>query len=70
MSSNPILNETKQKQEVTMTDLYKAMYCGLFNAITDALNALEQEDPKTAREVLIHAQQQAEELYIEAEDIM
>jgi hypothetical protein len=53
-----------------MTDLYKAMYCGLFNAITDALNALEQEDPKTAREVLIHAQQQAEELYIEAEDIM
>jgi hypothetical protein len=45
------------------------MYCGLFNAITDALNALEQEDPKTAREVLIHAQQQAEELYIEAEDV-
>jgi hypothetical protein len=45
------------------------MYFGLFNAITDALNALEQDDSKTAREVLIHAQQQAEELYIEAEDV-
>jgi hypothetical protein len=44
------------------------MYCGLFNAITDALNALELEDPQTDQEVLIYAQQQAEDLYIEAEE--
>jgi hypothetical protein len=48
-------------------NLYQSMYYGLFNAITDALNALEQEDPETAREVLILAQQKAEALYIEAE---
>jgi hypothetical protein len=49
-------------------DLYKTMYLGLFNAVTDALNALEQEDSPTAREVLILAQQRAEEAYIEAEE--
>jgi hypothetical protein len=51
-----------------MNNVYQTMYYGLFNAITDALNALEQEDLKTAQEVLILAQQHAEELYIEAED--
>ena len=35
----------------------------LFNAITDALAALEQ-----ARDILIAAQQTAEEIYIEAAD--
>ena len=38
-------------------------YCVLFNAITDALNALER-----VRELLMSAQQEAEELYIEGED--
>lgn len=38
-------------------------YCVLFNAITDALNALDR-----VRELLMSAQQEAEELYIEGED--
>jgi hypothetical protein len=44
--------------------LYKTMYYKLFNAITDALKALEQDNTETVREVLITAQQTAEELYI------
>jgi hypothetical protein len=54
--------------EVTIMNVYRNMYYKLFNAITDALNALEQDDTETAREVLITAQQTAEELYIEAND--
>lgn len=38
-------------------------YCVLFNAITDALNALER-----VRELLVSAQQEAEELVIKGED--
>ena len=38
-------------------------YCVLFNAITDAINALDR-----VRELLMSAQQEAEELYIEGED--
>ena len=38
-------------------------YYVLFNAITDALNALDR-----VRELLMSAQQEAEELYIEGED--
>lgn len=38
-------------------------YCVLFNAVTDALNALDR-----VRELLVSAQQEAEELYIEGED--
>lgn len=41
----------------------KKEYCVLFNAITDALNALDR-----VRELLMSAQQEAEELYIEGED--
>jgi phosphate uptake regulator len=54
--------------EVTIMNVYKNMYYKIFNAITDALKALEQDDTETAREVLITAQQTAEELYIEASD--
>ena len=38
-------------------------YCVLFNAITDALNALDR-----VRELLMSAQQEAEELYLMGED--
>ena len=38
-------------------------YCVLFNAITDALNALER-----VKELLVSAQQEAEELVIKGED--
>lgn len=38
-------------------------YCILFNAVTDAINALDR-----VMELLMSAQQEAEELYIEGED--
>jgi len=44
-------------------DAIKKEYALLFNAITDAENTLEQ-----LRDRLISAQQQAEELFLSAED--
>ena len=47
-----------------MADYWK-MYCILFNAITDALVALESRNPGKAAALLKIAQQTGEELYIE-----
>ncbi len=47
---------------------YQKMYTTLFNAITGALEQLKQQNIGSAREMLIAAQQQAEELYMEAAD--
>ena len=44
---------------------YEKLYHLLFNAITDALRKIETGDAETARFLLVRAQQQAEELYIE-----
>ena len=46
---------------------YEKMYHLLFNAITDALEQLEQQNFGSAKDLLIAAQQQAEEIYITAE---
>ena len=46
---------------------YKKMYLLLFNAITDALEQMEQQNYGTAKDLLIAAQQPAEEIYITAE---
>ena len=46
---------------------YEKMYHLLFNAITDALEQLEQQNYGSAKDLLIAAQQQAEEIYITAE---
>ena len=46
---------------------YKKMYLLLFNAITDALENLADNNYGAARDLLIAAQQQTEELYINAE---
>lgn len=43
---------------------YQALYILLFNAATDAIQALEAQNPGQARDILIRAQQEAEELYI------
>ena len=43
---------------------YKELYFHLFNAITDALRALEAQNIGTAKELLIHAQQNTEEMYL------
>lgn len=50
--------------EVLRTIPYQKMYTTLFNAITDALNLLEDGDLWDARAVLRRAQQATEELYI------
>lgn len=47
---------------------YKKMYCILFNAITDALKQMEQQNFGKAKELLVCAQLACEELYVSAED--
>ena len=47
---------------------YQEMYYILFNAITDAINQMEDNKFCKALEILILAQQKTEEMYITAED--
>ena len=47
---------------------YKSLYFQLFNVISDAMDALHNADYGTAEQLLIRAQQEAEEIYINAED--
>jgi len=47
---------------------YQKAYYLLFNAITDALAAMEQQNFGQARQLLISAQQQAEEIFLEEEE--
>ncbi|MBQ9249172.1 MAG: hypothetical protein IJ179_02270 [Oscillospiraceae bacterium] len=44
---------------------YKKMYFHLFNAITDALKKLDEQDIPQAQSILIAAQQWGEDYYIE-----
>lgn len=46
---------------------YQKAYYLLFNAITDALEALEQQNFGQAKQELIAAQQRAEEIFLENE---
>lgn len=46
---------------------YQKLYALLFNAVTDAVEALERQNYGTARDTLIAAQQHAEEMYIETD---
>ena len=48
--------------------IYKKAYFLLFNAITDALEQLVQEQPAQAQQALIAAQQNAEELIISSDE--
>jgi len=48
-------------------DDYKKPYLTLFNAVTDALDELERQNLGRTREILVRAQQAAEEAYIEEE---
>lgn len=52
---------------VIMVD-YKLLYSILFNAMTDALDEMEQQNYGRAREDLIAAQQKVEDIYIHSED--
>ena len=46
---------------------YQRLYTMLFNSITDAIELIEELDVKAARDLLIAAQQKAEDEYIETE---
>jgi len=43
-------------------------YTSLFNAVTDAIRAIEQQNYGTAKDILINALQESEELYLEQEE--
>ena len=51
-------------------DFYRKSYHTLFNAITDALRAMEDQNFGLARSILIRSQQSCEDRYLEerAED--
>lgn len=42
-------------------------YTTLFNAVTDAIAALDRQDFGQARDILVHSQEAAENAYIQAE---
>ena len=48
--------------------MYQKMYLTLFNAVTDALAALEAQNIGQAKDLLVTAQQACEELYLDAEE--
>ncbi len=47
---------------------YKKMYLHLFNAMTDALRAWEENDPARVVQILVAAQQWGEDAYLEIPD--
>jgi len=47
---------------------YQKLYAMMFNAATDALRALEQLNVGDAKEILLSAQQRAEEAYLEDDE--
>ena len=44
---------------------YKKLYFHLFNTLTDAIESMERGDVFAARDRLIRAQQEAEEMYMD-----
>ena len=49
-----------------MEEIYRELYFHLFNQITDALCAMEAQNYGAAKDILIRAQQDAEERYLSA----
>jgi len=47
---------------------YKKLYFHLFNAVSDALQAIEQQNYGQASAILIAAQQETEEMYMDEEE--
>lgn len=45
-------------------EIYKQLYHKLFNAMTDAITAIDQKNYGLAEEIMKKAQQDAEELYL------
>lgn len=44
---------------------YKKLYVFLFNKLTDAVKAIDDGDIYAARSIMVKAQQDAEDMYIE-----
>ena len=49
-------------------EIYKKMYYRLFNGVTDALLAMQQQNFGMAAQLLRDAQSACEELFLDAED--
>ena len=49
-------------------ELYQAMYLHLFHRVTDALERLERGDAEGTRDLPVSAQQEAEDIFMEAEE--
>lgn len=47
---------------------YERLYHLVFNRVTDALRELERGRAEAAKELLVSAQQEAENLYVEAQE--
>ena len=48
---------------------YKKLYFHLFNSVTDAIESITNGDSFAARDILIRAQQEAEEAYLAVETL-
>ena len=53
--------------EVISLPNFEKLYFHLFGAMADAVEAMEKKEYEKAKEILISAQQKAEEEYIDAE---
>lgn len=51
-----------------MNEIYKEIYLNLFNRVTDAIREIELLNFGAAREILIRAQQNAEEKYLNSKE--
>ena len=49
-------------------EIYKKMYYRLFNGVTDALEAMEQQNFGTAAQLLRDTQSECEEMFLDAEE--
>ena len=54
--------------ETEVVLMYQKMYYQLFNALTDALQAMEEQNYGIAREIMKKAQQAAEEMFLEGDE--
>ena len=63
-----MLQKCSTEREAINIEDFPKYYTRLFNGITDALEALEQQNYIKAQDILIKAQQDAEEMYLEDGD--
>ena len=62
-----LVGSLRLSSELNENTDYKKMYLTLFNAITGAVQNLEWKNYDRAKDILIQAQQEAEDIYISGE---